>query len=327
MLIITDSILNHLLHTDIIKLGNIKLSKYIELQNNLSSHIKLAIEKYDVIVYSLGSHDESENIHHLYEKLIKGKIATYFLIPPGFSLDFAEVFEDFDDDVNTVFNINEIVNDDQSLSHNSVNVIDTNEIKDDFFDLEKDIHRYLYLKKKITYFEGKKHKYGIYIVNGKLKSHIQINEDCDYNIDKCNIRISQLNCQSEIDQREAKVQQIFDILINDKPTMIKTHNTYDRSCVYEALERYPGKIWCQRYKVLKKEIAEYPQCKKHRRSLSGGCDCCCDPFCCGPYCDMCGNYEYCRHAADVGDELYPYKATVGLNIFYEKPRFKCKEFN
>lgn len=61
--------------------------------------------------------------------------------------------------------------------------------------------------------------------------------------------------------------------------------------------------------------------------LTGACDCCDDPFCGGPYCEMCDDIYYCDHAVDSGEELYSCKTTVGLNIFYEKPKFKCKEFN
>lgn len=327
MLIITDDVLKYHLHTDIIKLGNMKLSEYIELQNNLLYYIPHKIKQYDIIIYSLGLYDNSEDIHELYKKLIKGKTTTYFLIPPGYSLDFAEIFNDFEDDIQIAFNINDIKDDKQSFLHYSSEKIKTNEIEDDYFDLKDDYERYLYLTEKIKYFESFKGRSSLYIINGKLMSYIQINEECDYNIEKSKMRIDQLNCQKEIDDRKNNVMHFLNLINNEKPNYIKTENRYIRSCVYEALEKYHSKIWCQRKKENIKIIAQYPQCRKHKCRLTGACDCCDDPFCCGPYCEMCDDIYYCNHAVDSGEELYSCKTTVGLNIFYEKPKFKCKEFN
>lgn len=215
MLIITDDVLKYYLHTDIIKLGNMKLSEYIELQNNLLNYVSYAIKKYDIIVYSLGLYDNSEDIHELYKKLIKGKTNTYFLIPPGYSLDFAEIFNDFEDDIQIAFNINEIKDDKQSISHYLTEEFKTNEIEDDYFDLENDYKRYLYLTEKIKYFESFKGRSSLYIINGKIMSYIQINEECDYNIFKSKMRIEELNCQKEIDDQDININFLILLIMKN----------------------------------------------------------------------------------------------------------------
>lgn len=139
------------------------------------------------------------------------------------------------------------------------------------------------------------------------------------------------------------INNFLNEIIEKKPTFIETKNSFVRMCLYEALEIYSararsllefdsnrhtdtyGQIWCQRKKLIKPISFKYPICKKHGYKLTGGCDSCNDPWCCGPYCKKCG-YKYCEYAIHQGKYYHSGKVTIGLNIFYNKPNFKCKSF-
>lgn len=306
MLIITDNIVNCSIN-NIINLDDISLEEYINKQDFLLNCIKSNISQYDIIIYYFKDITDKEIF---FDKLIKGKFSTYLV---GFNIE----------------SILDIKDDNQGVTYSFSENIDKNEIKDEFFDLETDYKRYLYLQKRIKYFENNKRNGLFYIVNNRLQSSKKINEDIEYIIEKCNFRISLLDCQVEIDNHKEKVNRLLSIIVNEKPKFIKTETSYIRLCLYEALELYGlkhGKVWVKRQKELRREIAKYPQFKKHKCGLRGCCNCCSDPWCCGPYCDMCYSNDYCRHAIDAGDELYPTKVTVGLEIFYERPKMNCKSF-
>lgn len=123
---------------------------------------------------------------------------------------------------------------------------------------------------------------------------------------------------------EEDVNKILIEIINTKPSFYRTQNSYVRSCLYEALEIYSlqyGRIWVKRRKEMIPIYAKYPHCIKHGCGLYGSCDCCSDPWCCGPHCEKCNDwrpYSKCRYAVDEGDLMYNAKITVGLEIFYNK---------
>lgn len=117
------------------------------------------------------------------------------------------------------------------------------------------------------------------------------------------------------------VNKYYQQIINDKPTFIQTKNSFERKCVYTALEQINTnlklKISCNRNKIIIKPIANATMCQKHFKSLSGSCDDCTDPFCGGPYCEDCSLYDYCRHAIEIGDEMYSSKIINGINLYYD----------
>jgi hypothetical protein len=117
-----------------------------------------------------------------------------------------------------------------------------------------------------------------------------------------------------------------------KPTFIATANSFQRKCVFSAIEKInetiDTKITCNRKHGWYRPIATRTMCQKHKTGLRGACDCCSDPFCEGPYCDMCSFTTYCKHAVDVGDKMYKTKVVVGINLFHgdmPNPKTKCKQ--
>lgn len=121
-------------------------------------------------------------------------------------------------------------------------------------------------------------------------------------------------------------------IIDNKPKFIATENSYIRLCIYKALEIYAlqyGRVWIRRKKEMKSYFSEYQQCYKHKCGLFGACDCCSDPWCCGPNCIECGQWSKCKYAVDVGDFMYKAKVTAGLEIFYDESevaKLKLKSF-
>lgn len=107
---------------------------------------------------------------------------------------------------------------------------------------------------------------------------------------------------------EITTQKYTDQILVCRPKFIKTNNSFERKCVYTALENinklYNINVKCNRKKIWTHPISKYQMCQKHNEALRGSCDCCSDAFCSGPYCDSCGYNNYCRHAVDVGDEMY-----------------------
>lgn len=126
-----------------------------------------------------------------------------------------------------------------------------------------------------------------------------------------------------------KVNEIINTILTTKPKFIETKNSYDRKIIYEALEQlelqYNFNVNCNRSKKWVQQYAEYTMCSKHKCGLSGGCDCCSDPFCCGPYCDQCSNYNYCRYAIEKGDCMYKSKICIGINLYYDRQKIRFKK--
>jgi hypothetical protein len=128
---------------------------------------------------------------------------------------------------------------------------------------------------------------------------------------------------------ENKITHYYQHILNDRPNYIKTKNSYDRLCVYMAIEMILNegiiKISCNRKKIWFSPIATSPICQKHNKPLIGACDCCSDPYCTGPYCEDCGYIDYCRYDVDIGDNMYKRKIVDGLNIYYDLPNIKMKK--
>ena len=119
----------------------------------------------------------------------------------------------------------------------------------------------------------------------------------------------------------------YNLLTKEKPTFIETKNSFQRYCLYEALEKYGNNstIWYQRNKLYMPIYATRHMCRIHNCKLS---------YYNEKYhnyeCDKCeknnrGNStDYvssnCESVAHPNDFLYNSKITVGLNIFYEKPQ-------
>lgn len=126
-----------------------------------------------------------------------------------------------------------------------------------------------------------------------------------------------------------KIDEMMNFIVNTRPKFIETKNSYDRRIVYEALEKiellYNIIINCNRSKKWVAQFADRDMCSKHKCSLIGGCTCCSDPWCCGPNCENCGRWSYCRYAVYEGDEMYKAKMCIGINLYYDneqKIKFK-----
>lgn len=124
------------------------------------------------------------------------------------------------------------------------------------------------------------------------------------------------------------VEKYYEEIITEKPAEIYTENSFERKAVYTAIERVNEKLdWDMKCTRIKKYIdfyAKYPICTKHKTGLTGGCDCCSDPWCYGPNCADCGPYEYCDYAVDEGDLMYKGRVPVGLRLYYKPVKFKTK---
>jgi hypothetical protein len=118
-------------------------------------------------------------------------------------------------------------------------------------------------------------------------------------------------------------------IINTKPQFVETKNSYERKIVYKALEHLELQhniiVNCNRFKKWIPQIANKDMCSKHKCYLSGGCDCCSDPWCCGPNCSECGKWNICRYAVYEGDEMYKSKICVGVNLYYDGQKIKFKK--
>ena len=66
---------------------------------------------------------------------------------------------------------------------------------------------------------------------------------------------------------------------------VSCKTSYDRLCIYaaiEKLERDTG-LTFRRIKVRERVKLDVIRCKKHWLPAYGSCDCCSDPYCCGPF--------------------------------------------
>jgi hypothetical protein len=132
---------------------------------------------------------------------------------------------------------------------------------------------------------------------------------------------------------EDNINKYFNLIVEDKPSFIKTKNSYERSCLYKALEKY-GKekeqIWFNRKKEYIDVFCSGFMCKRHKCELSR-----CDDYEGDYWCDECYNWKHflyilgkrdiesvsadCMDLGEKGDFLYKSKVTIGLNIYYINP--------
>lgn len=144
--------------------------------------------------------------------------------------------------------------------------------------------------------------------------------------------------QSEFDK---KTEYYYNQIINEKPNFVGTWNSFDRRCVYTAIERINKStdldIKCNRRKELEKPNPDYSYCSKHREITSGTCDYerCHDPVCERKECRQCaseGIYDD-EQPTIMGDELYPIKHIIGIDLYYgndpkqKKGKFKKLYYN
>lgn len=130
---------------------------------------------------------------------------------------------------------------------------------------------------------------------------------------------------------EKKVDLFMEKIRIERPNFIATNNSFERKCVYTALENINRtddiKILCNRKKEWKEIYAHDNICKKHNKKLSGSCDLCDDPWCCGPYCEDCESQyvDYCAHGVNEGDYLYKSRICVGINLYYDETQKSIKK--
>lgn len=112
MLIFTDQVLKNF-ETDscfqLVRYPNITLVEYLKIQSCYSNKKKNEINNTNVVVYCFGYNDiiddSSDGIFLIdkYEELLRGKVITYIITPPGFTVDFSEAcMEQFPDDLNMI---------------------------------------------------------------------------------------------------------------------------------------------------------------------------------------------------------------------------------
>ena len=135
---------------------------------------------------------------------------------------------------------------------------------------------------------------------------------------------------------EDNINKYLDFIIKDKPSFVETKNSYERCCLYKALEKY-GKeieqIWYNRKKKYIDIFCNGFMCKRHKCELSK-----CDDYEGDYWCDKCYDWKdflYRRGKIDIesvsadcmdlgekGDFLYKSKLTIGLNIYYINPNLR-----
>lgn len=129
---------------------------------------------------------------------------------------------------------------------------------------------------------------------------------------------------------ENDINKYIELITKDKPSFVKTKNSYERLCLYKALEKY-GKekeqIWFNRKKEYIDTFCNSFMCKKHKCKLSRY-----DDYEGEYWCEKCADHKYflykielmpcCVDVGYKGDLLYKSKVTVGLNIYYTNPNLK-----
>uniref|UniRef100_A0A6C0EC18 Uncharacterized protein n=1 Tax=viral metagenome TaxID=1070528 RepID=A0A6C0EC18_9ZZZZ len=132
--------------------------------------------------------------------------------------------------------------------------------------------------------------------------------------------------------KDNNINKYYDMLCQ-KVKFIPTTNTYERYCVYSAIEKYSktqGDIWTQRKNDWIEQTAKYNMCKKHMCPLAYndeyegdyGCEECGNCYTNGNFCRFYG--DQCEYLVYKDDVLWKTKTTVGLNIFYEDPKIKVR---
>lgn len=118
-----------------------------------------------------------------------------------------------------------------------------------------------------------------------------------------------------------KIEQTVKLILETLPSFIETKNSYERKIIYESIQylnsQHNLNIKCNRSFKWIDQFATHSMCYKHKSPLLGGCDCCSDPWCSGPYCTKCGHHKYCSYAVEQGDLMYKSKTCVGLNLYYD----------
>lgn len=118
----------------------------------------------------------------------------------------------------------------------------------------------------------------------------------------------------------------------NKPNFINTNNSYDRYCVYNALEKYAKNcddIWFNKSYKKHPYYATETICKK--------CKCIVKEYDVENYESYCGGYTYywcnncnmCKPISKVwckNDFMYNAKQPYKINIYYTKPNFKTRKF-
>lgn len=125
---------------------------------------------------------------------------------------------------------------------------------------------------------------------------------------------------------ENSIRKYMTTISKTQPSYIATASSYERKCIYEAINKllndskYKFTIKCHRVHKYTVDIANVDMCKKHRMPMTGACELCSDPFCCGPECPECYEDEVPnKYWALKGDSLYPHRTTIGLKLYYALP--------
>lgn len=135
---------------------------------------------------------------------------------------------------------------------------------------------------------------------------------------------------------ENNINKYINLITKYKPPFVKTINSYERLCLYKALEKY-GKekeqIWFNRKKEYVDIFCSGFMCKNHKCKLFR-----CDDYEGVYWCEKCYDDKYflykvgkrdiesvdmdCIDLGEKGDFLYRSKVIVGLNMYYVNPNKK-----
>ncbi len=118
------------------------------------------------------------------------------------------------------------------------------------------------------------------------------------------------------------INKVFNILkTSTLPVIIPVHNSYERLCVYKAIEHYEQVMII---KLIKQRIHEWTdlkpkcvKCKRHWLDACGGCTECNDVWCTGPYCKKGCSLIMGSKFIDPDDKpLHKTKIITGIRISY-----------
>lgn len=128
---------------------------------------------------------------------------------------------------------------------------------------------------------------------------------------------------------ETKINTYLVEMIANKPSYIETTNSYERFCVYSALEKYAnccGPVWCNKSYNKCSLYANKTICKRCMGSVK--------EYDVEEYETYCGGYTYylcnkCNRKVDVwyeDDFMYILRYPYRINIYYDKPTCKVRCF-
>jgi hypothetical protein len=128
----------------------------------------------------------------------------------------------------------------------------------------------------------------------------------------------------------ANIQKYYDTIVNDTPSFIDVKNSYERYCLYAALEKYANDIktiYFNKSRKKEKRYASIDTCKycfkiKHDTNVIEWDTYYGDDF--GFHCKECNN-KYAK-VWEKGDEMFTEKKIYKINIYYEKPNIKTRCF-